>query len=145
MSTAPACLSHISGCSSSTWLHECFFGVSKPWGISQGLFPETKSHKNRKAATSYSHLQPSRSGDGAHLGALALGGEEDSGKGVRKAAAVGSKQTPGLVHVGSQLENLLLCNGEGKWDSLVGKSGAQPWGSARRARSQRHAIAQDWH
>lgn len=42
-----------------------------------------------------------------HLGDLALSGEEDSGKGVRQAGAVSSKQAASLVHVDPQLEDLL--------------------------------------
>lgn len=44
---------------------------------------------------------------GADLCDLALCGEEDSGEGVRQTRAVGSKQAASLVHVDSQLEDLL--------------------------------------
>ena len=44
-----------------------------------------------------------------HLCALTLVDEEDTGKGVREAGAVGSKEAASLVHVGAELEGLLLC------------------------------------
>lgn len=45
----------------------------------------------------------------SYLSTLALIDEENSGKRIREATAICSKQTPGLVHVYSQLEDLLLC------------------------------------
>lgn len=46
MSTALSCLSHISGCSSSTWLHECFLGSA-----SHGTSPKASSQKQKATRT----------------------------------------------------------------------------------------------
>lgn len=46
---------------------------------------------------------------GPHLCALTLVDEEDTGKGVREAGTVSSKEAASLVHVGTELEGLLLC------------------------------------
>lgn len=46
-----------------------------------------------------------------HLCDLGVCGEKDPGEGVRKAGAVCSKQTPCLVHVHPQLEDLLHWGG----------------------------------
>lgn len=62
---------------------------------------------------SHPRIPPSPHPRNVHLGALALGDEEDPREGIREAAAVGCEQTPGLVHVGSQLENLFLWKREG--------------------------------
>lgn len=48
---------------------------------------------------------------GPYLCALALVDEEDTGKGIREPTAVGSKEASGLIHMGSELEDLLLCGG----------------------------------
>lgn len=50
---------------------------------------------------------------GPHLCALTLVDEEDAGERVREAAAVSGKEAASLVHVGPELEYLLLC-GEGQ-------------------------------
>lgn len=46
---------------------------------------------------------------GPHLCALTLVDEEDTGKGVREAGTVSGKEAASLVHVGTELEGLLLC------------------------------------
>ena len=56
-----------------------------------------------------SQSQPSAPPRDPHLCALTLVDEEDTGKGVREAGAVGSKEAASLVHVGAELEGLLLC------------------------------------
>lgn len=77
---------------------------------------------------SHSPIPPSLHPGNVHLGALALGDEEDSCEGIREAAAVGCEQAPGLVHVGSQLEHLFLWKREGMgWEWLGMSSGSLSW------------------
>lgn len=54
----------------------------------------------------------SPSPSGPCLSALALVDEEDTGEGIREPTAVSSKEASGLIHVGSELEDLLLCGKE---------------------------------
>lgn len=57
-------------------------------------------------------LPHSPSPSGPCLSALALVDEEDPGEGIREPTAVSSKEASGLIHVGSELEDLLLCGKE---------------------------------
>lgn len=54
----------------------------------------------------------SRLPSGPYLRALALVDEEDSGERIREPSAVSGKEASGLIHVGSELEGLLLCGEE---------------------------------
>ena len=48
MSTAPACLSHVSGSSSSAWLHTCFLG-QQAMGHLPRTFPSSKKPQQRES------------------------------------------------------------------------------------------------
>lgn len=56
--------------------------------------------------------KPEPSSSGPYLRALALVDEEDTGEGIREPTAVSGKEASGLIHVGSELEGLLLCGEE---------------------------------
>lgn len=78
------------------------------WGAGSSVLPGPTHSQSPQ----YSRAEPLPPAPGPHLRALTLVDEEDAGEGVREAAAVGSEEASSLVHVGPELERLLLCGVE---------------------------------
>lgn len=86
------------------------------WGTSRSVVRLPSVPKVRapppRTPSPQSHSPQSPFPSGPCLSALALVDEEDTGKGIREPTAISSKEASGLIHVGSQLEDLLLCGKE---------------------------------
>lgn len=101
---------------------EVFTSVARACGYPQGFPLRIRGYWLTCFSRSHEILSPhpntlkagaTPSSPDPYLCALTLVDEEDTGEGVREAAAVSGKEAASLVHVGAELEHLLLC-GKGR-------------------------------